>query len=205
MKRLWMCGAAAAMAVSMAGVQAQTTGSQSQPPTQTTTSQTQSQDPAKQTATLRGCVYNEKDVPGRSPNVAERAGVMEDYIFVPQKDDASTAGTSGTTGSSSAATSGAPPSGTATAGTTGVTTTTHKAFKLEKAADEQLRAMVGKMVEVTGVIDAEAGDAARTTASTGSSTVDRAAGIDQMNLPEFEVASIKEVTGTCPATPDIKK
>lgn len=202
MKRLWMCGAAAAMAVSMAGVQAQTTGSQSQPPTQTTTSQTQSQDPAKQTATLRGCVYNEKDVPGRSPNVAERAGVMEDYIFVPQK-DAATAATAAT--SATAGTSGSATSGTATAGTSGVTSTTHKAFKLEKAADEQLRAMVGKMVEVTGVIDAEAGDAARTTASTGSSTVDKAAGIDQMNLPEFEVASIKEVTGTCPATPDIKK
>src|SRR5690349_18294330 len=164
MKRLWMCGAAAAMAVSMAGVQAQTTGSQSQPPTQTTTSQTQSQDPAKQTATLRGCVYNEKDVPGRSPNVAERAGVMEDYIFVPQK-DAATADTAAT--SATAGTSGSATSGTATAGTTGVTSTTHKAFKLEKAADEQLRAMVGKMVEVTGVIDAEAGDAARTTASTG--------------------------------------
>lgn len=202
MKRLWMCGAAAAMAVSMAGVQAQTTGSQSQPPTQTTTSQTQSQDPAKQTATLRGCVYNEKDVPGRSPNVAERAGVMEDYIFVPQK-NAATADTAAT--SATAGTSGSAASGSATAGTSGVTSTTHKAFKLEKAADEQLRAMVGKMVEVTGVIDAEAGDAARTTASTGSSTVDKAAGIDQMNLPEFEVASIKEVTGTCPATPDIKK
>ena len=31
--------------------------------------------------TLVGCVYQEKDVPGRAPNVAERAGVMEDYIL----------------------------------------------------------------------------------------------------------------------------
>lgn len=200
MNRLWMSGAAAVMAVSIAGVQAQTTGSQTQSQTQTTPAQAD-QDPAKKNATLRGCVYNEKDVPGRSPNVAERAGVMEDYIFVPQSASASassaTAGTSGTTGTSGTATAG-------TSGTAVVTSTAHKAFKLEKAADEQLRAMVGKMVEVTGVIDAESGDAARSTGS-GSSTVDRTVGVDQVNLPEFEVTSIKEVTGTCPATPDIKK
>ena len=32
-------------------------------------------------------------------------------------------------------------------------------YKLEKIADEQLRAAVGKRVEVTGRIDAEPGDA----------------------------------------------
>jgi hypothetical protein len=30
------------------------------------------------TTVLTGCVYNEKDVPGRAPNVAERAGIAED-------------------------------------------------------------------------------------------------------------------------------
>ena len=85
----------------------------------------------------------------------------------------------------------------------------HKAFKLEHAADEQLKAMVGKMVEVTGKIDAEKGDSARATgaASTGAASAARSAGAapDKLELPEFEVTSIKEVAGTCPATPDIKK
>jgi hypothetical protein len=31
--------------------------------------------------TLTGCVYQEKDVPGRAPNPAERIGILEDYIL----------------------------------------------------------------------------------------------------------------------------
>ena len=31
--------------------------------------------------TIIGCVYQEKDVPGRAPNPAERAGLLEDYIL----------------------------------------------------------------------------------------------------------------------------
>jgi hypothetical protein len=85
----------------------------------------------------------------------------------------------------------------------------HKAFKLEHAADEQLKAMVGKMVEVTGKIDAEKGDSARATGAAGSAAGSAASsagvGPDKLELPEFEVTSIKEVAGTCPATPDIKK
>ncbi len=34
-----------------------------------------------QTITIAGCLKEEKDVPGRRPNVAERAGVTEDYIL----------------------------------------------------------------------------------------------------------------------------
>ena len=193
MKILWMSGAAAVMAISIAGVQAQSTGSQ-QPPTQTPPAQAQSAT-AAQTVTLRGCVYNEKDVPGRSPNVAERAGVLEDYILVASTPAA--AGTAGTTGTAG------------TAGTATAMAARHKAFKLEHAADEQLKAMVGKMVEVTGKIDAEAGDSARASGAAGSAAASAArsagAGPDKLELPEFEVTSIKEGAGTCPATPDIKK
>ena len=190
MKRLWMSGAAAMMAVSFASVNAQTPQN---PP------QTQQQRPAQsmdnqQTATVTGCVYEEKDVPGRSPNVAERAGVLEDYILVPSTDAASaTAGTTGTT----------PPAGTA--GTAGTAAMKHKAFKLEHADDEKLKAMVGKRVEVTGKIDADAGDTANRPATAGAPAQDRSMGPDQIELAEFEVTSIREVAGTCPATPDIKK
>jgi hypothetical protein len=84
----------------------------------------------------------------------------------------------------------------------------HKAFKLEHADDEKLQAVVGKRVEVTGKVDAESDDVANRPATAGTSgtpATDRSVGPDQIELPEFEVTSIREVAGTCPATPDIKK
>jgi hypothetical protein len=50
-----------------------------QPPTRTPAAQEQ---PA---VTVEGCLMREQDVPGRKPNVAERAGVMEDYILAHAK------------------------------------------------------------------------------------------------------------------------
>ena len=40
---------------------------------------------AGQTITIAGCLKAEKDVPGLKPNVAERAGVTEDYILTAVK------------------------------------------------------------------------------------------------------------------------
>ncbi|HXE79779.1 MAG TPA: hypothetical protein VNK41_03450 [Vicinamibacterales bacterium] len=126
--------------------------------------------------TLTGCVYREEDVPGRTPNVAEQAGVLEDYILaVSETPGAGTAGTSGTA---------------AAAG---------RMFKLEHVADEELSRMVGKRVEVTGKIEAEAGDTGATGAT--GTTGDASVGPDRIELPEFEVTSIREVGGDCPATP----
>ena len=199
MKRLWMSGAAAVMAMSIASLGAQTP---QQPPTQPPTTQpTTTQAPAPATAaqnmattTIQGCVYKEQDIPGRSPNVAEKAGVMEDYILVAAPAGMSaTAGTSGTT----------PPATAGTTGTAGAGMSGTKAYKLEKIADEQLRAVVGKRVEVTGRVDAEKGDTATGTASTPAR--DANVGPDKIELPEFEVTSMKEVEGTCPAAPAIRK
>lgn len=145
--------------------------------------------PAQQSGTqattvLTGCVYNEKDVPGRAPNVAERAGIAEDYILAEVKPATSPdrpAGTSGTTASSAAM------------------------FKLEHVDDSKLKALVGKRVEVSGRIDAEAGDAKRPAATAPkTSDTDKAIGRDRVDLPEFEITSIKEVSGTCPAKPSAR-
>ena len=199
MKRLWMSGAAAMMAMSIATLGAQTP---QQPPTQPPTTQPPTtQTPATATAaqnnmattTIQGCVYKEQDIPGRSPNVAEKAGVMEDYILVASAAMSGTAGTSGTT----------PPASAGTTGTAGAGMSANKAYKLEKIADEQLRAVVGKRVEVTGRVDAEKGDTATGTASTPAR--DANVGPDKIELPEFEVTSMKEVEGTCPAAPAIRK
>lgn len=197
MTRFWMSSAAALMAVSIAGVNAQSTGSQT-PQTQTPQTQASQQATATGTVTLKGCVYKEEAIPGRAPNVAEKAGVMEDYILVPSADHSQHAtGTAAATGTATTP---------QTAGTSG-TMAMHKAFKLEKIADERLSAMVGKMVEVTGKLDAD-NDTAKnrpTGTATGGTTPDRSLGPDQIELAEFEVTDIKEIEGTCPATPQIKK
>jgi hypothetical protein len=147
----------------------------------------------KGTTVLTGCVYREKDVPGRAPNVAEKSGVLEDYILADVKPSAS-ASAGSSTGTSGTGTSG-------TTGTSGAATGKSGAmYKLEKIADEQLRAAVGKRVEVTGRIDAESTDAK---SATGASTTptESAVGRDAVNLPEFEVSSMKQISGSCPATP----
>jgi hypothetical protein len=168
--------------------QAQSTPQAPQPQTQT---QTESRATSQQPSTvLTGCVYREQDVPGRAPNVAERAGILEDYILAEvapnqQQSAAASSGTPGATGTS----------GTAPAAAGSM-------YKLELVEDDRLRSMVGKRVEVAGRIDAELGDSTgRTETTPQASKTDRVIGRDRIDLPEFEVVSIREVAGTCPAKP----
>jgi hypothetical protein len=192
MKRLWMSGAAAVMAISIAGVGAQTS-QDPPPPTQPPTTQPPTTQPpataptpsAADTMTVEGCVYKAADIPGQSA----AAGGDEDFVLVTGPSSSATAGTSGTT----------PPTGTA--GTSGMMSAT-KTYKLEKIADERLKAVVGKRVEVTGRVDA-GGSAATGTA--GAPPADPSARAAQIELKEFEVSTIREVEGSCPATPQIRK
>ena len=133
----------------------------------------------KGATTLTGCLYREEQIPGRKPNVAEKAGVLEDYILA----------------DASASTAGAPPQATGTSGTRG------SMYKVEGPSDERLKALVGKRVEVTGRIDPERGPAGPTT----SPQPDRGPGPDDINLPEIDASNIREVAGTCPATPAAPK
>ena len=175
--------------------------------------------------TVIGCVYRERDVPGRAPNVAERVGVLEDYILMEVPGATATGGATaadsaspaaganapaaGAQGraSSSGAQAGAPESAQATAGrdtttATGTTGTTGAAkmgrmYKLELASDDRLQTLVGRRVEVMGKVDAEEGDS-KNTAGAATSTTDAVIGRDRVNLSEFEVSSIREIAGTCP-------
>ena len=131
------------------------------------------------TTTLVGCLYREDQIPGRKPNIAERAGILEDYILV----DASI------------------PSTAAKPGPTGSVPVSGNIYKVEGPPDDRLKALVGKRVEVTGRIDPEGGAAA----TKGAPTADRGPGPDKVNLPEFEASAIKEVSGTCPASPAPRK
>jgi hypothetical protein len=73
-------------------------------------------------------------------------------------------------------------------------------YKVESIPDERLKALVGKKVEVTGKIDS-GGSAASTRPGAGAAPDRNPGSPDDIELPEFEAASIKEVSGTCPATP----
>jgi hypothetical protein len=172
---------------------------QQQPATQPQAPQTQTQprpgtqqtEARAQSTTVIGCVYRERDVPGRAPNVAERVGILEDYILAEVTGEAGSAGAPGagaTAGTSGAA--GARATGTSGAG---------RMYKLEFVDDDRLQDLVGKRVEVTGKIDAEAGDSKAPAGAATTSTTDKVIGRDAVNLSEFEVASIKEVAGSCPS------
>lgn len=157
------------------------------------------------TTTLVGCVYRERDVPGRAPNVAERVGVLEDYILMELPGATATAAAPGATSERGETASAAGAAGDRQAearGTTGAAATAGAAakgrmFKLEFVDDDRLQSLVGRRVQVTGQVDAEEGDS-RNTAGAVSSTTDKIIGRDQVNLSEFEVSSITEVDGTCP-------
>lgn len=144
----------------------------------------------EQTTTVEGCVYHERDIPGRTPNVAERAGILEDYILVASTAPGSTPAATGTTGTTGTTGSAASASGAA------------KMFKLEHKPDHQLSAMVGKRVQVTGKIDAERSDS---TGAAAARQQDQSVGPDRINLPEFEITSIREAQGECPAKPQMSR
>lgn len=163
---------------------------QAAPGNQTPQQQTQRPTDAGATAqsVVTGCVYREEDVPGRAPNPAERAGILEDYILA------------AITPSQAASPSSSTPGATGTSGT--AATSGGSMYKLEFVDDERLSAMVGKRVEVTGRIEADSGDAVgRTPATPPVSQTDKVIGRDRIDLPEFEVASLREVPGACPDKP----
>jgi hypothetical protein len=127
-----------------------------------------------QSMTLVGCLYRERDIPGVEPNVAERAGIGEDYILADARPAAAASGASQGTG-------GAVSAG-ANAG---------RLYKVEQIDDEKLQALVGKRVEVTGRV--EGPDTPTGTAG--------AANRDPDEYVEIEASMIRETSGNCPATP----
>ena len=131
--RLFVSGAAALLcAATLSSAQiAPQGGIQGRPP-QPKTQQPRAQVTEAAPATLAGCLYYEESIPGRSPNVAEKAGVGEDYILA----DAAPANRAADAGQPSAI------AGLATG----------RMYKLTKIDGKQLKDLVGKRVEVTGAI-----------------------------------------------------
>ena len=130
--------------------------------------------------TLAGCLYREDSIQGRSPNVAERAGVQEDYILT---DAAPTRELKRLSDPPIADAGGQPPDAPAAGLASG------RMYKVTKLDGKQLKSLVGKRVEVTGTIKPD----------NDARPLDH---ITNQNLPNIEGTTIHEVTGaSCPATP----
>ena len=150
---------------------------QNPPPTQPPAQPPSASQPAMaqpQSVTLEGCLVREKDVPGRAPNPAEKAGVMEDFIL--------TSARIKTPGS-------AAPAAEQPTGTSGVKIGMYEVKGLES---NRLEEFVGQRVEIVGKVDPK-DVAERAREKTNP------AGEPAGDLPEIQATSIKKTEGTCPA------
>jgi len=214
--RLILSGAAAFLcAGALSSAQVAPQGQQAPQPTQSQPRATASEE---RPSTFAGCLYREDAIPGRTPNVAEKAGVLEDYILAdatmtpsrpadrpvagagapqgaqPGQPDAARPGqTEQRAGQpSTGAAAGQPAAGAAGQASPGGAAglATGRMYKVTKISDDQLKTLVGKRVEVTGTVKPD--DDARP----GEKPV------NFENLPNIEATAIREVAGaTCPARP----
>ena len=154
----------------------QTKPNQQQPPRPGDTTQRTTGADADQTITVRGCLKAEKDVPGRRPNVAERAGVTEEYIL-----------TSVTM---------APGSTTSGIGLAAM-------YEIEGIAEAELQKHLNHQVEVTGRLTTGNAMGNRGTAPQTNPGAERREGTPQSttnaDLPELHATSLKMVAASCPA------
>jgi hypothetical protein len=178
--RLISSGAAAFLCAGVIS-SAQITPQGGRPP-QPTTQQPRPTASAGPLTTFTGCLYREDSIPGRRPNVAEKAGVLEDYILA----DATAARDSNRTPDRPVAEAGQPPAGEAAGLATG------RLYKVTKLDDERLKPLTGRRVEITGTVKPD--DDVR--------PGERPANFE--NLPNIEGTSIRETSGApCPATPAV--
>jgi hypothetical protein len=165
----------------LAGALALTTAVAAQdPPAQPTTprapaGQDQPRTSQARAVTVEGCIMREADVPGRRPNVAERAGVAEDYILTSTK-----------------MIKGSAPAGTAATRTaetpTGTSGSQGTMYEIEGIDDQQLKQHVGQRVQIDGMFE----------------NVDRAAAAPERGTPaddlvEIRGTTIRKVAGECAA------
>ena len=164
---------AVALAASVAAHNPQPQEPKTQPPTGQSQPRTQEQ---ARTVTVEGCLMREADVPGRRPNVAERAGIAEDYILANAKMIKGSAPETGTAQRSREETP------TGTAGTTGTM------YEIEGIDDERLKQHVGRRVQIDGTFE----------------NVDRARATPEKRTPaddlvELRGTTIRQVEGECRA------
>ena len=187
MKRLFV-GATLATSVTLgmvASAQSTQPPAQSQPPA---TAQAQPMKAAAESVTLIGCVQSESDYRrannlGKGGAVGTGVGAGDEFVLInaAKLDPAAPAGATGTSGTTPAA------------GT--------EAYELSGDKEDDVKAFLGKRVEITGKLKAAemspAGPTGGATAGAPPAGVDAAS--KDLKLREIDVISVKEATGTCPA------
>lgn len=151
------------------------------------------QDQAGTMVTVEGCLRREADVPGRQPNVAERAGLGEDYILTDTKMVKGSAPTM-------ARRTGEPDR----VGTSG-TSALMAMYEIEGIDDDKLQQHVGQRVQIEGTfrhadragVAREPGANRDTTGAGGTAASARA----DDDLVELRGTTIRRVAGECPASP----
>ena len=151
--------------------------------------------------TITGCVVSESDYrkmhdAGRGGVAGTGAGVGNEYILVNAASGA--AGAAGST----ASTSSSVPSATGTSGST-ASSASAMAYELTGSGEGQLSRYVGRRVELTGMF--KGGETSASGQATGGPTAGAPPrGVDvggkDLQLREFEVASVKEAQGDCSMT-----
>ena len=153
-----------------------TINAQQTPPRTGDTTQRTTAAAADQTITVTGCLKAEKDVPGRSPNAAERAGVTEDYILTSVKM--------------------APSSKTSGIGLA-------SSYEIEGIAEAELQKHLNHQVEITGSLTTGNAMGNRGAAPTTNPGAERREGTPQSttnaDLPQLRATSLKMVSASCPA------
>lgn len=181
MRRYSVAGALAGVVAATVIVAAQYPPRQS-PPTPTTPAE-RAQDPARM-VTVEGCLVREEDVPGRRPNVAERAGITEDYILTNTKMIKGSPPAPGT----AQARPEDRPTGTPEGRPTGTAGMQGAMYEVEGIDDERLKQHLGRRVQIDGVFE----------------NVDRARAQPESRTPaddlvEIRGSAIRQVAGDCPA------
>lgn len=145
---------------------------------------------AAQQVTLTGCIQRESDYrrardAGYGGAAGTSLGASNEFVLVNALIAAAPADAMQTPG--------------AVVGTSG---TTGRAYELTGAHEKQGKAYVGKRVEISGTL--KASDIKTTTKRAFGSSGVRPSGFEvkvgDLRLREFEVGSIREVSGTCPGS-----
>ena len=191
--KLVRCAATVAFSAVLAGAGVfaqQTPPPTTRPSAQTPSPQTGLQGLDGQTVTVTGCVMREANVPGQEPSVAERAGIMRDFILTNvQVKSASPSGTGAATGT---------PSGTgAMAAGAGASSTR---VKLTNIDNDKMEANLNRQIEVTGRLDVDdgmnmAGDRPGRPTTGEPSTTGRDT---NRELAELNVQSVRALNQPCP-------
>jgi hypothetical protein len=126
-------------------------------------------------AMVEGCLMREADVPGRKPNVAERAGITEDYVLMNAKV---------VKGSAPGAPASAARPGETPTGTSG----TQAMYEVTGIDEKKLEDNVGRRVQIEGTF--ENVDRAQAEAKTPAG-----------DLVEIRATEIRQVPGDCSPKP----